>query len=237
MAFASNSILFLFFKTVQGRRKQKDQKPAFMVPFMNADEEYGVLKHGKKWFFLPVKMHGGFSSKNASLSSQLVYLAKIRNHVMQQKHKCFLCFVILWGSLCNSVKGGQVGPWQRHVKFKDDSFSAQPVFSETSLEKTNHFLIHILLYDFFFRMNIHCNVTFQLIALENWCPWGLFLPEQIIAVLWNCSSQHPSLSALQWSSLNTCGFWQQNWIVHFRLMLSLQNSVCVSSAEVQVNFN
>lgn len=41
---ASKSILFLFSKTVQGRRKQKDQKPAFMVPYMNADEEARVLK-------------------------------------------------------------------------------------------------------------------------------------------------------------------------------------------------
>lgn len=74
MAFASNSILFLFFKTVQGRRKQKDQKPAFMVPYVNADEGSGVLKHGKRRVFLPAKMHGGGLAARMHHSLQSWYI-------------------------------------------------------------------------------------------------------------------------------------------------------------------
>lgn len=61
------------------------------------------------------------------LFKALIYLAKIKEPcdatVTQTVERCTFCFVILYGSVCNSFKRGQVDSTQWQVTWKDDSFN------------------------------------------------------------------------------------------------------------------
>lgn len=80
VASASVSILLLLFKTVQGRRKQKEQNPAFTDDYINVEERSKVQNLNKSEHTLQIRRRGlCFELGEAAICLEaLVYLAEIK---------------------------------------------------------------------------------------------------------------------------------------------------------------